>query len=311
MKTKLKQIIFSLYKFISRLGIHILPVHYYSPIPDINKLKKTKNIWAKKSDLPGIEVDLDKQIQLLEKICLPYQKEYKGNTEFKFAVNNGFGPGFDYIEAQTLHSVIRYYKPKNIIEIGSGVSTWCALKAADRNEAETGEKLNFTSIEPFPSKMLLKLNSINLIQSKVQTIPFHKIVNKLSENDILFIDSTHTVRPGSDVNYLILEILPRLNPGVIVHFHDIYLPYDYKRSVLQTFYQWAETSLLHAFLIHNQKANIMFCESHLHYERKNELKEIFPEYNPQLDNNGIQDKRYKPFENIKDHFPSSTYIRIK
>ena len=125
---------------------------------DINKLKKTKNIWAKKSDLPGIEVDLDKQIQLLEKICLPYQKEYKGNTEFKFAVNNGFGPGFDYIEAQTLHSVIRYYKPKNIIEIGSGVSTWCALKAADRNEAETGEKLNFTSIEPFPSKMLLKFN---------------------------------------------------------------------------------------------------------------------------------------------------------
>ena len=81
--------------------------------------------------------------------------------------------------------------------------------------------------------MLLKLNSINLIQSKVQTIPFHKIVNKLSENDILFIDSTHTVRPGSDVNYLILEILPRLNPGVIVHFHDIYLPYDYKRSVLE------------------------------------------------------------------------------
>tara|TARA_B100001105_G_C22349786_1_gene425147 strand:- start:251 stop:1180 length:930 start_codon:yes stop_codon:yes gene_type:complete len=308
---KLKQIIFSLYKLISKLGIHVLPVHYYSPVPDINELKKTKNIWAKKSDLPGINIDLNKQVRTLKKICLPYQVEYENNVEYIYAVTNGFGPGFDFIEAQTLHAVIRYFKPKNIIEVGSGVSTWCSLKAGEMNEKETGEKLTITCIEPFPSKKLLELDSVNLIKSKVQTIPFHQIANKLGEDDLLFIDSTHAVKPGSDVNYLILEILPRLNSGVIVHFHDIYLPYDYKRSVLQTMYQWSETSLLHAYLINNNKAKIMFCESHLHYERKKELKEIFPEYIPQKDAYGIQDAKYKPFENIKEHFPSSTYIRIK
>ena len=114
---KLKQIIFSLYKLISKLGIHVLPVHYYSPVPDINELKKTKNIWAKKSDLPGINIDLNKQVSTLKKICLPYQVEYENNVEYIYAVKNGFGPGFDFIEAQTLHAVIRYFKPKNIIAI--------------------------------------------------------------------------------------------------------------------------------------------------------------------------------------------------
>ena len=153
---------------------------------------------------------------------------------------------------------------------------------------------------------------MNLIKSKVQTIPFHQIANKLGEDDLLFIDSTHAVKPGSDVNYLILEILPRLNSGVIVHFHDIYLPYDYKRSVLQTMYQWSETSLLHAYLINNNKAKIMFCESHLHYEKKKRTKRDFSGI---YSSKGcIWDSRCEVQairEYTKNYFPSSTYIRIK
>jgi len=139
-------------------------------------------------------------------------------------------------------------------------------------------------------------------------VPF-EVFKELGDKDLLFIDSSHTVKPGGDVNYLILEVLPRLEK-VIVHFHDIFLPYDYQRSILQTFFHWTETSLLRAFLIWNEKVRIIFCLSQLHYDYR-ALKEVFPEYNPQLDKDGIRDEKYKPFENPKEHFPSSIYIQIQ
>ena len=156
------------------------------------------------------------------------------------------------------------------------------------------------------------MKEINLIEKQVQAVPFEEAFGELGENDLLFIDSSHAVKPGSDVNHLILEILPRLHPGVIVHFHDIYLPFDYQRSVTQTFFHWMETSLLRAFLVHNERARIIFCLSQLHYDRREALREVFPEYNPQSDINGLRDARYKPFqEPVNEHFPSSIYIRIQ
>jgi hypothetical protein len=116
------------------------------------------------------------------------------------------------------------------------------------------------------------------------------------------------VRPGSDVNYLILEVLPRLSPGVVVHFHDIYLPYDYPRDVLRNYFQWMETSLLRAYLIHNSRASILFSLSHLHYERRDVLARVFPEYSPALDEDGVSIARES--SSTGGHFPSSTYIQI-
>ena len=208
--------------------------------------------------------------------------------------------------------MIRHFKPQKVVEVGSGVSTWCMLTALKMNKDETGEDYSITCIEPYPSSRLKALKEIELIQKKVQTVPFERVFDNLNQNDFLFIDSSHTVKPGSDVNYLILEILPRLHAGVIVHFHDIYLPYDYPRSVFQTFFHWMETSLLRAFLIHNDKARIIFCQSQLHYERRDALRELFQEYKPQLDNNGIRSVKYKPFDSpVDEHFPSSIYIQIE
>jgi len=310
-KNMLKRKLFKIYKFGTSFGVHVLPVHYYSALPDIFELERTKDNWAKKSDLPGLGTDIDQQVVNCRNICMSYQSECAGNRIYKYAVNKHFGPGYGYIEAQALHAVIRYYKPKRIIEVGGGVSTYCMLTALKMNKEKNNEDFFITCIEPHPSTKLKSLKKIKLILKKVQTIPF-EVFNQLHENDFLFIDSSHTVKPGSDVNYLILEILPRLNPGVIVHFHDVYLPYDYPRSVLQTFFQWMETSLLRAFLIHNNKAKIIFCQSHLHYDRKDALKEVFPEYNPQLDKDGLRHEKYKPFENpMNEHFPSSIYIQIQ
>jgi hypothetical protein len=309
-KDTFKRILFYIYKLGTRIGIHILPVHYYSPVPNIIELEKTKEIWARKSELPGISMNLEEQMQNLRKICLPYQNEYIGNLTYKEAVSKHFGPGFGYIEAQALHAVIRYYKPQRVIEVGSGVSTYCSLTALKMNEGETGNPFSITCIEPYASERLKSLSQIELIQQKVQTVSI-RLFDKLGENDILFIDSSHCVKPGSDVNHIILEILPRLKPGVIIHFHDIQLPFDYQRNVLKTFLHWTETSLLRAFLINNDKVKIVFCLSNLHYECKSDLKEIFPDYLPQVDCDGLVIDQVKPFEDTPQHFPSSIYIQIK
>jgi hypothetical protein len=132
-----KRIFLSFHKMGIRLGFHIIPVHYYSPVLNILELRRTKSLWAKKSKLPGVSVNLDGQVNNLKNICLPYQKEYAGNKVYQEGVAKHFGPGYGYIEAQALHAIIRFYKPKRIIKVGSGVSTYCMLNAQERNMEDT------------------------------------------------------------------------------------------------------------------------------------------------------------------------------
>jgi predicted O-methyltransferase YrrM len=292
-----------------RLGVQIIPDHYYSSVANIDKMRKTREVWAKRSQLPGISFDLENQVENLKNICAPFRNEYIGNHVYREAVEKRFGPGFGYIEAQALHSVIRYFKPRRIIEIGSGVSTFCSLKATQINKKETNADSEIVCIEPHPSESLRALQGVQIIQEEVQTLPC-EIFTDLQERDLLFVDSSHTVKPGSDVNYIILEVLPRLHQGVIVHFHDVFLPYDYQRDILTSYFQWCETSLLRAFLINNSKVKIVFCLSGLHYDYPAILKEVFPEYQPQQDIDGLTYGIYDSFKTIKEHFPASTYLQF-
>lgn len=292
-----------------KLGIQLIPDHYYSSIANIDKLRKTRTVWAKKSELPGISYNLEEQARNLRVICAPFKNEYIGNRNYREAVSTHFGPGFGYIEAQALHSVIRHYKPRRIVEVGSGVSTFCSLKATEINEKETNQESSIVCIEPYPSEKLKALKGVQIIQKEVQTIPY-EVFTELAEGDILFVDSSHTVKPASDVNYIILEVLPRLNSGVVVHFHDIFLPYDYQRDLLTSYFQWCETSLLRAFLIDNERVRIVFCLSSLHYNKQATLKEVFPEYKPQQDTDGLTYGIYPPFSNIDEHFPASLYLQF-
>jgi hypothetical protein len=292
-----------------RLGVHILPVHYYSPVANILELENTKQIWAKKSELPGMSVNLDEQVENLRAICLPYQKEYLGNKiyhEGAKTLRNAYG----YIEAEAVHGVVRHYRPKKVIEVGGGLSTYCTLAALRMNEADGAGMWKMTSIEPYPSASLKALKGLKFINEPVQRVPLEHFA-ELGEDDFLFIDSSHATKPGSDVNHLILEVLPRLRSGVLVHFHDIHLPYDYPRDVLENFLHFNETSLLRAFLTFNNRVKIIFCMSQLHYERQAALREVFPDYNPQADVNGLRTGKDKPFASIREHFPSSIYFQIQ
>jgi predicted O-methyltransferase YrrM len=304
---------FCIHKLAIRIGVHVLPVHYFSEIPNILELEKSINVWAKKSDLPGLSIDLDEQVNNLRTICLNYQNEYVGNKVFKEAILKMSMLEYGYIEAQALHSIIRYYKPRKVIEVGSGISTYCMLAALELNKREMGQSSELTCIEPYRSDKLKALIGIKLIPEIVQSIPF-EVFTELQEGDMLFIDSTHTVKPAGDVNYLILEVLPRLHKGVIVQFHDIFLPYDYQPNILQSFFHWTETSLLRAFLIFNDRVKIIFCLTQLHFDRSNALKEVFPDYNPSSNVDGLQDPRHKPFKRsellINLHYPCSIYIKM-
>ena len=309
-KTAMKRGLFRLSRFGSKLGIHITPRHFYSSQPDIDDLRRTQDEWRYASDLPGIHVDLDEQARNLQDMVAPFESEYRGNTAFLHGVANQYGPGYGYIEAQAIHGVVRSVKPRRIIEVGSGVSTHCMLTALALNEKDGGPAAEMTCVEPFPSSWLRDSKDIRLIPQKVQTVDTATF-EELEEGDLLFIDSSHTVKPGSDVNHLFLEVLPRIKPGVYIHVHDITLPYDYGRSVLKTKLHWSETSLLRAYLTQNDHVGIVFCLSHLFYERPDMLKQVFPEFTPQPANNGLHEDHVKPFAHPEGHFPSSIYLRTR
>ena len=308
LKNMAKRALFEVHRTALRAGVIILPNHYYVGIADVNTLRRTTEIWARRSELLGVETDLDGQVVRAREICMPFEPEYRGNPVYKDAVSRGSGPGFGYIEAQALHGVVRYFKPRQIIEVGSGVSTRCSLAATAMNEHEGTPRCDIICIEPQPNPWL-ESREIRLIRSEVQGLGF-ELFEALEPGSLLFIDSSHTVKVGGDVNFLILEVLPRLRAGVLVHFHDIYLPYAYARNALTSLEHPQETVLLHAFLIGNRNIEILFSLSHLHYDRQDCLLEVFPEYRPQSDANGLHEGGYGSVAATDNHFPSSTYLRI-
>lgn len=297
----LKNSFLVLHKLLLPLGLIVLPKRYYVPFPDMRKLSGTRGRWTKKSDLRGIAVDLDEQSRTMCSMLKCYSGEYGDNQAYKAAVQQACGPGFGRLEAMALHGVVRALKPARIIEIGSGISTFCMLSALEKN-AQQGKPGRITSIEPYPRKWL-KQADVSLIARQVQEVDL-AVFDQLGQGDLLFVDSTHTVQADGDVNKIILDVLPRLRSGVIVHFHDIYFPYDYNREVLRSVYHWMETAMLHAFLIGNLRFEILFCMSHLHYERPAALRDCFPDYQPKVDSDGLDTG------NEAGDFPSSIYLRV-
>jgi hypothetical protein len=198
----MKRRYFAFYKLGVRLGVHILPAHYYSTVPNIIELERTVDLWAKPSAMSEVGIDLDEQIDNLRRVCVPFQQEFRGNPYYKHAVNQPFRSGrsrfFGYIEAQVLHAAIRHYKPAQLIEIGGGVPSYCTSQAISMNRRDIGVNGHITCIEPDPIDMIKELdeNSENfeLIARPIQRVPL-KYFTQLQPNDIVFIDSNHGDAP--------------------------------------------------------------------------------------------------------------------
>lgn len=284
-----------LFNFFESLGIHVLPVHYYSPIPDTRTLKRNLELFERESDLPGIELNDEAQIRLIKELCSEYHEEYK-QFPFKstgdpteYYLNNG---SFGFVSGQMHYCIIRHFKPKNVIEVGSGASTLLTLKAIRRNDSEAGSVTKFMAVEPYPEEYLNRLTDDNftLVRSEIQDVNVD-IFADLKDRDLLFIDSSHVSKFNSDVNFLMFEALPRIGKGAIVHIHDIQFPLDYFKSyIIKEHHFWNEQYLVQAFLMYNKEFEILWCASYMAWKYPELLSEHFPHFD-------------------KSRIPTSLYIR--
>ena len=254
-------------------GVHVTPVHFYQPIPDTRTLPES--LWDTPQRLVGIDMNDAAQLHLLQHVFPKFRTEYEQFSADASKPNEFyFGNGrFDGTDALVTYCMVRHYQPQTIIEIGSGYSSLISAKAAERNGNQP-----LICIEPFPLDFLRQgfpgLRS--LVEKKIEDVDLDFFA-QLKDGDILFIDSSHTVKIGGDVNYLFLQVLPRLDPGVIVHIHDILLPFDYRRDwVMDEFRFWTEQYLLQAFLTCNSEFEVLFANSYMAHYHLAEFKESFP-----------------------------------
>ena len=281
-----KQTLFKLIMAFDRMGLHVLPKHYYTPIPDLTWPDENRSAWMGRSSLKGIEWDLPKQFEWLKTICEAHYGEVAGLNSYNSFPAGRTGPGYGPIESQVLHCYIRTHAPARIIEIGSGVSTMCMLEASALNKRDGIRASKITCVEPYPGESLRSNKDIELIPKICQDVPL-SLYEGLSSGDLLFIDSSHAVKVGSDVARIYLEIIPNLPPGVTIHIHDVYLPYMYPRDVFSMPYWWQETTLLTALLINNPKLSVLSCLSALHYDYTDHLQRLLTDYHPARNNEGL------------------------
>ena len=265
------------------LGFHLTLNSYYQPIPDTRKLND--DLWSNHSKLVGIDINERRQLELLSLFASKFKNEYEQFPRSQTArpceyyLDNG---AFVSVDGEILYCMIRHFKPRRIYEIGSGYSTYLSAQAVQQNAREDSSyQCELVAIEPHPNDVLkVGFPGLSkLIPKEVQDVPLSQFA-KLTENDILFIDSSHVLRIGNDVQYLYLEVLPRLNKGVIVHVHDIFLPAEYpKEWVVRERRFWTEQYLLQAFLTFCDSFEVLWAGSYMHLNYPDKLEGAFSSYN--------------------------------
>jgi hypothetical protein len=242
------------------------PGHFYSPIPDQSEVRKhADRIFDGSSrHVPDVELNEEAQLRLFLELAAyyaehPFAAQRQDGSRFAFE-----NPAFSYFDAIALYCMIRHVRPQRVIEVGSGHSS-CAL--LDTNERFFDGAIDCTFIEPYPQLLMSLVKEedrprLRVLARNLQDVE-PEVFSELSENDILFIDSSHVAKTGSDVNYIFFEVLPRLRRGVYVHFHDIFFPFEYPKEWVYQGRAWNEAYVLRAFLQSNSHFRIELFNSFL------------------------------------------------
>jgi predicted O-methyltransferase YrrM len=264
---------------IRKIGLFPIINHYYEP----KFIYKNDFDFTQLRKIP-LELDLDKQLLLLSQLSSSAElNAFHKNEPIQkggFFVNN---PNFGAGDVDLYYLIIREFKPRRIVEVGSGYSTMVCLNAIEQNQFE-GTSTQLTCIEPFEMPFLNQEKNIALIRKPVEEVGLD-LFQTLEDNDILFIDSSHIIRPGDDLLHIFFEILPMLKKGVIIHIHDIFSPRHYPKEWLtEKMRFWNEQYLLEAFLHNNHDYQVLFTANHLvksHYDQtKKVLIHIQPNSEP-------------------------------
>jgi hypothetical protein len=300
----LKALSFRSFLGLDRLGLHVLPKHYYTSVADRSWLRAHAGLWQRRASLTGVRWDLDAQVAWLAAVCSPaHYAEVAGLASYADAIERGFGPGFGPIESQVLHCFVRAQAPARVVEVGGGVTTAVMARASALNAAESRRPTELVCIEPSPRAALLGLEGVRVVAEPLQAVS-SAVFEPLGDRDVLFIDSSHAVKTGSELQRLYHEIVPGLPPGVTVHIHDIFLPYLYSPTVLQEYFDPQESSLVLALLTENDRLEVLCCQSALHHDRTERLASILPDYRPEALDDGLR----RPGR-ADGHFPASLWLR--
>lgn len=268
------------------------PGHYYSPIPDLAELDANQDRIFRKNpgSIHGVDLRKDEQFALLREFA-----EFYAEIPFDFSGKNhpglryqAAGAWYRYSDVVFLYSMLRRFRPHRVVEVGSGFSSAVMM---DVNDLFLDGTVQMTFIEPFPDRLDLVLRpsdreKYSIVNQFVQNVDL-ALFRQLEENDILFIDTSHVSKAGSDVNHLIFEVLPVLRPGVLVHFHDVFYPFELPvHWVLGRRLFWNENYLLRAFLTGNREFEIVAFNSFLHAEYRAWFSERMPVCLTDADNTG-------------------------
>ncbi len=255
------------------------PGHFYSPYPNLGEVQKRAGVLFDGEPLPpGMDLRDDEQCDLFESLAplaagLAFTEEETPERRYFFG-----NPEYSWSDGIILHVMLRHLRPKRVIEVGSGYSSVMTLDTID---GWLGGETDLTLIEPYPALLrgLLRPGDeerITVVEQAVQDVPLETF-EELASGDVLFIDSTHVVKAGSDVNYLFFEVLPRLKDGVWVHVHDIFFPFEYPMEWLVEGRAWQENYLLRAFLMYNRRFEVRWFQQYMWTRHRALLEGRIPE----------------------------------
>ena len=235
--------------------------HFYSPIVDTDDVVTRANaIWEEHASIKGIDFDADKHLEILDSWFPEFIADYDYPDHGDPTTPCGYfnlNDQFSWLDARALFVLLRKLRPARFIEVGSGFSS---LLVADVNSRFFDARMDFTCIEPFPREFLRQgISGLSrLVVEKVQDVALDVFL-QLEAGDILFIDSSHVAKTGSDVLHLFFNVLPNLKPGVLIHIHDVFLPAEYpKEWVIDQNRSWNEQYLLHALLMFSNRFRVVF-----------------------------------------------------
>jgi methyltransferase family protein len=267
------------FKEIQDRGYHFQKRDYYSAVNDLAFLADNWDLWHERPLPKDIAWDLDAQIEQVRLVAPHFEELAKVPWDPpagppRYYWNNDFWRGSD---APVHYGLLRRFQPRRVVEIGSGWSSLLLADALRRNEESGAPAAVVDQIEPFPRKDLLSalpdhwtLHEVILQRANLE------LFESLGPNDVCFYDGSHVARTGSDVAWFFFEVLPRLNPGVLVHVHDIFWPGDYPDEwIMERGQSWNEQYLLQAFLMHNERFELLICNSALYRCRKSDLLDLY------------------------------------
>jgi hypothetical protein len=275
------------FKTLSKVKLFVPPGHYYSPIVDPTEAAQyltSQQTQPMPAALAGIALDRSDMVRLWHELLpflttMPFTEQNKAGYRFRFD-----NPSYSWADGSVLHAMLRLHRPRRFIEVGSGWSSACTL---DTVEHYLDGACEMTFIDPYPQLLREVIGEaarkVRIIEAPVQQVPVSTF-EALQSGDVLFIDSTHVLRTGSDVCCELFEILPRIASGVIVHFHDMFWPFEYPSPwIVEDNRSWNELYAMRAFLTHNEAWRIVFFNDYL---AKLERDLIAATYPPFLRNSG-------------------------